>query len=84
MALLGLVFASVGLFRQKRGLGPILLIDDVSGELDRMRWSKFVGYMEERDYQVMITTANEAFRDELTGRRGVRNILVEDGGLRCD
>ena len=81
MALLGLIFAYIELFRYKFDLNPVLLIDDVSGELDRLRWSFFINYLEQNDYQVLMTTANESFKDELAGLVDVKRMEMQRGLL---
>ena len=65
MAYLSLLFAYITLFRYKFSSFPIVLIDDVSGELDRFRWQKLVAHLKESQFQVFITTANENFKEEL-------------------
>ncbi len=65
MAYLSLLFAYITLFRYKFSSFPIVLIDDVSGELDRFRWQKLVAHLKESKFQVFITTANENFKKEL-------------------
>ncbi|PIP91189.1 MAG: hypothetical protein COW01_05920 [Bdellovibrionales bacterium CG12_big_fil_rev_8_21_14_0_65_38_15] len=65
MAYLSLLFAYITLFRYKFSSFPIVLIDDVSGELDRFRWQKLVAHLKESKFQVFITTANENFKMEL-------------------
>lgn len=65
MAYLSLLFAYITLFRYKFSSFPIVLIDDVSGELDRFRWQNLVAHLKESKFQVFITTANENFKHEL-------------------
>ncbi len=65
MAYLSLLFAYISLFGYKFSSFPIVLIDDVSGELDRFRWQKLVAHLKESKFQVFITTANENFKREL-------------------
>lgn len=78
MAFLSLLFACAGLFRYKCSLSPVLLIDDVSGELDRARWRRLVRHLGGSGCQALVTTANDAFREE-AGRAGARGLDVEDG-----
>jgi DNA replication and repair protein RecF len=65
MSYLSLIFAYIELFRYKFNSYPIVLIDDVSGELDSRRWRNLIHYLEAKNFQVMITTANESFKNEL-------------------
>mgnify|MGYP005695743201 CR=1 FL=1 len=82
MSYLSLLFAYIELFRYNFVSYPIVLIDDVSGELDKFRWRKLIDYLEARDFQVLITTANEKFREELERIEGARRILVESGSIK--
>ena len=43
----------------------MVLIDDVSGELDERRWKNLISYLQAKSFQVLITTANENFKKEL-------------------
>jgi DNA replication and repair protein RecF len=79
MSFLALLFAYIELFRYKFTTYPIVLIDDVSGELDRTRWKNLVDYLKGNFFQVLITTANEDFRKELESIEGVRKIFVSTG-----
>ncbi len=79
MAYLSLIFAYIELFRYKFKAYPIVLIDDVSGELDSQRWSKLVEYLNKQNFQVLITTANEGFRDELERLANIQQIMVTGG-----
>ncbi len=79
MGYLSLIFAYIELFRYKFKAYPIVLIDDVSGELDSTRWANLVGYLDKQKFQVLITTANEGFRDELDKLATIKQIMVEAG-----
>jgi DNA replication and repair protein RecF len=81
MAFLSLIFAYIELFRYKFTSYPIVLIDDVSGELDGQRWKNLIQYLETKQFQVMITTANENFRKELETISNSRKFLIENGLL---
>lgn len=82
MSYLSLLFAYIELFRYKLGAYPIVLIDDVSGELDRLRWSRLISYLKEKNFQVLITTANENFREELEKIEDAKKILVQAGNVK--
>jgi len=81
MSYLSLLFAYIELFRYKYMSYPIVLIDDVSGELDQHRWRRLVEYLEKREFQVLITTANEKFKEELDRINGANKILVTNGSI---
>ena len=81
MSYLSLLFAYIELFRYKFSSFPIVLIDDVSGELDRHRWQRLIGYLRDRKFQVLITTANEKFKEELEKIEGARRIYVDQGAI---
>lgn len=81
MSYLSLLFAYIELFRYKFMVYPIVLIDDVSGELDRVRWSRLIHFLEEREFQVLITTANEKFKEELEKIDGANKIYVDQGSI---
>lgn len=82
MSFLSLIFAYIELFRYKYGAYPIVLIDDVSGELDSRRWKNLIGYLEAKKFQVIITTANESFREELQKIENSNKIYVENGIIK--
>lgn len=79
MSFLSLMFAFIELFRYKLTFYPIVLIDDVSGELDSTRWKNLIQYLREKTFQVFITTANENFRMELEKIPHAQRILMEHG-----
>lgn len=81
MSYLSLLFAYIELFRYKYMSYPIVLIDDVSGELDQHRWRRLVEYLEKREFQVLITTANEKFKEELDRISGANKIHIKNGSV---
>lgn len=82
MAFLSLIFAYIELFRYKFTSYPIVLIDDVSGELDSQRWKNLVQYLETKNFQVLITTANENFGEELEKIPASKKFYIEHGTLK--
>jgi len=82
MAFLSLIFAYIELFRYKFTSYPIVLIDDVSGELDSLRWKNLIQYLETKNFQVLITTANENFGKELEKIPASRKFYIEHGSLK--
>lgn len=81
MGFLSLIFAYIELFRYNRSTYPLVLIDDVSGELDRTRWDNLMQMLEDNCFQVFITSANEDFGRELMTRGGVRSLSVVEGAV---
>jgi len=81
MSFLSLIFAYIELFRYKFRSYPIVLIDDVSGELDERRWKNLINYLEAKKFQVLITTANENFKKELEKINFAQKIFVESGNF---
>ena len=82
MAFLSLIFAYIELFRYKFTSYPIVLIDDVSGELDSQRWKNLIQYLETKNFQVLITTANESFGKELEKIPESKKFYIEHGTLK--
>jgi DNA replication and repair protein RecF len=81
MAYLALIFAYIELFRYKFSSFPLLIIDDVSGELDKERWGKLISYLSDCPFQVFITTANEAFKEELRNLKKANFFEVYEGEI---
>ena len=81
MCYLSMLFAYIELFRYKYMSYPIVLIDDISGELDQLRWRRLVEYLEKQKFQVLITTANEQFKEELERIDGANKIYIKNGSL---
>lgn len=81
MSFLSLIFAYIELFRYKFNSYPIVLIDDVSGELDSRRWKNLIEYLELKNFQVLITTANENFKEVLESIPSVGKIYIDDGAI---
>lgn len=81
MSYLSLLFAYIELFRYIFSSYPIVLIDDVSGELDQIRWGRLIDHLKKSEFQVLITTANEPFREELEKIDGANKIYVSNGSV---
>ncbi|MBD66943.1 MAG: hypothetical protein CME62_17200 [Halobacteriovoraceae bacterium] len=81
MSFLSLLFAYIELFRYKFKTYPIVLIDDVSGELDRSRWNNLIAFLKNKEFQVFITTANENFKKELEKIEEAQKIFITDGAV---
>ena len=78
---LGLLFAYIQLFRYIYNAFPIVLIDDISGELDMVRWERLIEYLKNGRFQVLMTTANEKFQEELKSIYGAKRIKVNKGTI---
>ena len=76
---ISLQFAYINLFRYKFTFYPIVLIDDISGELDKNRWGKLIEFLRESSFQILITTANEEFMNELKRTTNVKILNVDSG-----
>ena len=81
MTFLSLLFAYIELFRYKFRTYPIVLLDDVSGELDERRWRNLISYLQAKKFQVFITTANESFKHELEKIEDSNKIIISDGNM---
>jgi DNA replication and repair protein RecF len=49
--------------------------------LDGQRWKNLIQYLETKQFQVLITTANENFRKELEMISNSKKFLIENGTL---
>ena len=78
---LSLLFAYIELFRYKFSSSPIVLLDDISGELDRCRSVRLINYLKESSFQTLLTTANEKFGEELEQINGANSIIVQSGSI---
>ena len=81
MSYLSLLFAYIELFRYKFKTYPLVLLDDVSGELDETRWVRLIKFLREKEFQILITTANEHFKSELEKSEGVKSIYISNGEI---
>lgn len=82
MSYLSLLFAYIELFRYKFNSFPIVLLDDVSGELDKLRWRRLVDYLKNKNFQVLITTANDSFKEVLDTLEDANKLLVNSGDVQ--
>lgn len=81
MSYLSLLFAYTELFRYKFKTYPMIFMDDVSGELDSLRWNRLIRFLEDKNFQVFITTANDGFKEILEKINGANKIYIEDGQI---
>ncbi|MDP7321944.1 MAG: DNA replication and repair protein RecF [Bacteriovoracaceae bacterium] len=82
MSYLSLLFAYIELFRYKFNSYPMVLIDDVSGELDERRWKNLINYLQAKKFQVLITTANDNFKKELEKIEEAKKIFIDNGLIK--
>ena len=73
---LSMIFSYVMLYHSHFNCNPILLIDDISGELDALRWKQLVFFLIKRDFQVIMTTANPGFFDFIKTLTAVNYITL--------
>ena len=78
MCYFSILFAFSELICYKFDESPIVLIDDVSGELDHIRLGKLLKYLGSINSQVFITSANEKAFLGLTDKE-VKVIKICDG-----
>ncbi len=80
---LALELAEIEVVAGARGVQPILLLDDVSSELDRARMAALMATLRDGEGQVLITTTRPDLIDFPLGDSGAeverRNFLVEAG-----
>ena len=57
MAILSLKLAEIGIFKEVKGENPILLLDDLFGELDIKKRNSVIRYIS-NDIQTIITTTD--------------------------
>ncbi|OFZ14224.1 MAG: hypothetical protein A2X86_05060 [Bdellovibrionales bacterium GWA2_49_15] len=81
MAYLSILFGHLDLVLEQHDLKPIILIDDISGELDSVRWLNLINFLSKRRQQIIITTANEAFKDALNTIQHAKSIFVSSGEI---
>ena len=74
---LSLKLAVVEYIKEKRGEYPILLLDDLTSELDRERLNYFLSYVVKKGQIILTTTGLKYFSDELI--KNARLIEIEKG-----
>ncbi len=75
---LALKLAVIELFEEQRKDSPIVLLDDVDSELDRVRREAIFGSIFEKERQIFITATEFRLPDEL--RSKVAEVLELDAG----
>ncbi len=81
VSFLSLLFSYVGYLQTHEKITPILLIDDISGELDSLCLDNLLKYLERKHVQVFITTANEQFAKRLNNILGSKHYVIEKGKI---
>jgi len=81
VSFLSLLFSYVGYLQTHEKITPILLIDDISGELDSLCLDNLLKYLERKQVQVFITTANEEFAKRLNNILGSKHYVIDQGKI---
>lgn len=81
---LSLNFAAAFFEHQRFQTSPIIMIDDLSGELDQQRWSGLIRLFSHCDSQIFITSANNAFQQRLREIPKVKVFWVSNGHISSD
>jgi DNA replication and repair protein RecF len=79
---LALKSAEIDVIGGARGVRPILLLDDVSSELDRARTAALFSFLREQRGQVFLTTTRPELIDTGDDRSARRDFVIERGNLR--
>ena len=68
-AVLALKLSEIQFIREETGENPVLLLDDVMGELDASRRQALISYVEEHDVQTIITSTDSVGRGKIIEMR---------------
>jgi DNA replication and repair protein RecF len=81
MAYFSLFFASIKYLNgpKKLEFTPIILLDDISSEIDSLRWKSLIKYLLDQNFQVFLTTANLTFLESLKVEKNVDIFKIENG-----
>ncbi|MBF0311920.1 MAG: DNA replication/repair protein RecF [Oligoflexia bacterium] len=74
-----LLFAYTELFRYNFKSYPIVLIDDITSELDTLRWKKLIDYVLSKNYQTFISTTSESVWEGLGNLKNAKKFLIKNG-----
>lgn len=78
---LALKSCEIRLFNEHAGVNPILLLDDITSELDMKRKTFLFRTLSEFPGQVFVTSTD---RSEIPAQRESRSFLVDSGGAKAD
>jgi DNA replication and repair protein RecF len=80
---LALELAEMDVIRRARGVRPVLLLDDVSSELDRDRTAALLGALQRQEGQVLLTTTRPELIDaeRCFGLESRRDFVVVQGDI---
>lgn len=81
---LALKAAEVATVARARGLSPILLLDDVSSELDASRTDALFAYLTEQQGQIFVTTTRRALIALPAGLASVERHFSVTSGIVCN
>lgn len=81
MAYFSLFFASIKYLNgpKKLEFTPIILLDDISSEIDSLRWKSLIKYLLDQNFQVFLTTANLTFLEAIKAKKNVDIFQLENG-----
>lgn len=81
LAYFSLFFASIKYLNgpKKLEFTPIVLLDDISSEIDSLRWNSLIKYLLDQNFQVFLTTANKTFLDALKAQELVDIFVIKSG-----
>lgn len=80
--ILALKMAEIEFIRQCHGQLPVLLMDDMTSELDRKRTENLSGFLNERGMQVFITTTSLEQAGMFADSDNVRTFHVKQGNVQ--
>ncbi|MDA8793529.1 DNA replication and repair protein RecF [Bacteriovoracaceae bacterium] len=78
MSYLALFFAFISLYQQTLSSFPLVMIDDISSELDSERWKNLINFLKTKKFQVILTTANENFFQILKNSSDINEIFLSE------
>lgn len=81
MAYFSLFFASIKYLNGPKKLeySPIILLDDISSEIDSLRWKSLIKYLLDQNFQVFLTTANLTFLETIKTQENVNIFMIQNG-----
>jgi DNA replication and repair protein RecF len=83
IAFFSLFFACIAIYLKgsEKDASPLVLIDDISSELDSRRWNSLIKYFEVNNLQVVLTTANKAFINMIKDTPSVQLFFIKCGSI---
>lgn len=78
---LSLVFSFIRIMEEKQHLKPIILMDDLSNEIDNKRWKSLIEFLIRSNYQVLITSANKLFLQSISSELMLKSFEIISGKI---